>query len=489
MSEHCWQREKKGKEMPERLRRLRAPLQALLDALLINLSFLIAYWMRYDLQWPRVVLPENKESYTVFLPVALALTLLLPTLFALGGVYQQKRGRSWLDEVYAVSSGTAMGVVIIIALTFGLYRIYPSRVIFLMVGAAIVALLSLERLLLRAMRAELRKRGHGIRRVLIAGAGEIGRSVMRSIVAHRELGYRVVGFVDDNPEKGHTDIGRFRALGALENLPDIVSQEKVDEVIVTLPWMYQRQIMSIVRQCERHDVRARIVPDLFQLSLNQVNVEDLGGIPLLSFREPRVGGWVWWVKRALDFAIALVGLIVLSPLLLLIALAIKLDSPGPVIFSQTRVGKGGRLFTFYKFRTMHLGAEEEKEKLADLNEAQGALFKIKDDPRKTRMGRILRRTSLDELPQLYNVLKGDMSLVGPRPQVPEEVGQYHEWHKKRLETVPGVIGLPQVSGRSNLTFDEMCLLDIYYIENWSPALDTKIVLQMIPKVILGEGAY
>ena len=474
--------------MFELLRRLRVPLQGLADALLINLSFPVAYWMRYDLQWPKVVAPENRVPYTVFVPVALVLTLMLLALFALEGVYHQRRGRSWLDEVYAVFSGTAIGIVIMMAVTYAI-QFYYSRFIFLMVGAVVVVLLSLERGLLRLAQAELRKQGLGIRRVVIVGAGEVGRSVMRSIVAQPGLGYRVVGFVDDNPDKGRTDIGHFKALGGLENLPRIVSQEAVDEVVVTLPWMYHRKILSIVHQCERHEVRARIVPDLFQLSLSQVDVEDLGGIPLLSLSEPRMGGWLWWVKRALDFASALISLVAASPLMLVIALAIKLDSPGPVIFSQTRIGKGGRPFTCYKFRTMRVGAEREKEKLTRLNEAQGALFKIKNDPRMTRMGRLLRRFSLDELAQLYNILKGDMSLVGPRPPLPEEVSEYMEWHKRRLETWPGLTGLSQVSGRSNLTFDEICLLDIYYVENWSPALDTKIVLQTIPKVILGDGAY
>ncbi len=472
----------------ERLRRLQVPLLVLADVLLINLSFFIAYWMRYDLQVPKVVAPENWQPYVVFQPVAGLLTLLLLSIFALGGVYQQKRGRSWLDETYAVFSGIAIGIVIMMAVTY-VIRFYYSRVIFLMVGAVGVVLLNLERVLLRVARAELRRRGRNIRRVLIVGAGEVGRSVMRSIVAHPELGYRVVGFVDDNPDKGHTDIGRFKALGGLENLPRVVSEQEVDEVIVTLPWMYHRKILSVVHQCERHDVRARIVPDLFQLSLNRVDVEDLGGIPLLSLRELRAGGWPWWIKRALDFTAALVGLIMLAPLASFIALLIRLDSPGPIIFSQTRIGKGGKPFMCHKFRTMRVGAEEEKEELLPFNEAQGALFKIRKDPRMTRVGRVLRRTSLDELPQLYNILMGDMSLVGPRPPLPEEVNQYMEWHKKRLETWPGLTGLPQVSGRSNLTFDEMCLLDIYYIENWSPALDTKIILCTIPKVILGDGAY
>jgi exopolysaccharide biosynthesis polyprenyl glycosylphosphotransferase len=463
-------------------------LLGLTDALLINLSFVIAYWLRYDLQVPKLVAPENWVPYSVFHPVAGVLTLLLLTVFTLGRVYQLKRGRSWLDEVYAVLNGTATAIVIAMAATY-VIRFYYSRFIFLMVGGVVVALLSMERLLLRVVRAELRKRGHGIRRAVIVGAGEVGRSVMRSIVARPELGYRVVGFVDDHPDKGSTDIGRFKALGGLENLPRIVSREAIDEVIITLPWMYHRKILSVVRQCERHDVRSRIVPDLFQLSLSQLEVEDLGGIPLLSPGGDTMSSWRWWVKRAFDVSGALIGLILLAPFAAMIALAIRLDSPGPAIFAQTRVGKGGRLFTCYKFRTMHVGAEKMKEELAQLNEAQGALFKIRDDPRMTRVGRLLRRASLDELPQLYNILRGEMSLVGPRPPLPAEVSEYMEWHKRRLETRPGLTGLWQVSGRSNLTFDEMCLLDIYYVENWSPALDTKILLQTIPKVILGDGAY
>lgn len=474
--------------MFDKLQRLRVPLQGLADALLINLSFFIAYLLRYDLQWPKMVVPENWVPYAVFKPVALVLTLMLLIMFVLEGVYRQKQGRSWLDEVNAVFSGTATGIVIMMAVTYTI-QFYYSRFIFLMVGAVIVVILSLERLLLRVAQAELRKRGRGIRQVIIVGAGEVGRSVMRSIVARPELGYRVIGFVDDNPDKGRSNIGRFKALGGLENLPRIVSQEAVDQVIITLPWMYHRKILGIVHQCERHDVRASIVPDLFQLSLSHVDMEDLGGVPLLSLRESHVSGWLWWVKRALDFSVALTGLVILSPILLLISVALKIDSPGPVIFSQTRIGKDGRPFTCYKFRTMHVGADREKAKLADLNEAEGPLFKIKDDPRQTAVGRVLRRISLDELPQLYNILKGEMSLVGPRPPVPEEVSQYMEWHKKRLETWPGLTGLWQVSGRSNLTFDEMCLLDIYYIENWSPSLDVKIFLQTIPSVLLGDGAY
>jgi exopolysaccharide biosynthesis polyprenyl glycosylphosphotransferase len=231
------------------------------------------------------------------------------------------------------------------------------------------------------------------------------------------------------------------------------------------------------------------VPDLLQLALSRVDIEDLGGIPIIGVKEISITGWNLAFKRASDIVLSLAVLIFLSPLLLLISVAIKLDSPGPALFKQVRVGKGGRRFICYKFRSMRQGAEEERPQLADLDEVVGPIFKIRHDPRCTRVGRFLRRTSLDELPQLYNVLRGEMSLVGPRPPIPLEVEQYQEWHRKRLEVSPGMTGLWQVSGRSQLTFDEMCLLDIYYLENWSPLLDLKIALKTIPAVLAGRGAY
>jgi exopolysaccharide biosynthesis polyprenyl glycosylphosphotransferase len=236
-------------------------------------------------------------------------------------------------------------------------------------------------------------------------------------------------------------------------------------------------------------VRARVVPDLFQLSLTHVDFDDIGGIPLMGLREARIPRAGRFIKRALDFVLALLGLLVSAPLSLLVALAVKLDSPGPAIFKQQRVGEGGRPFYIHKFRSMRDGAEEQQEELRSRNEASGPLFKIKADPRVTRLGPFLRRRSLDEIPQLWNVLRGEMSIVGPRPGLPSEVAQYQAWHRQRLEVPPGITGLWQVSGRSDLSFDEMCLLDIYYIENWSLGLDLTIMLRTIPRVLFGEGAY
>jgi exopolysaccharide biosynthesis polyprenyl glycosylphosphotransferase len=231
------------------------------------------------------------------------------------------------------------------------------------------------------------------------------------------------------------------------------------------------------------------VPDLFQLSLTQVDIDDLNGVPLIGTKSVSIKGWNLAVKRAIDVILSGLSLALLSPLMLIIAVLVKLESPGPAVFRQTRIGRGGRKFTVYKFRTMREGAEQEQDALRDLNEAQGALFKIREDPRCTALGKFLRRRSLDELPQLYNVLRGEMSIVGPRPQLAGEVEQYQPWHKKRLETWPGLTGLWQVSGRSDLSFDDMVLLDIYYVENWSLLLDLRIALKTIPTLILGTGAY
>jgi exopolysaccharide biosynthesis polyprenyl glycosylphosphotransferase len=220
-----------------------------------------------------------------------------------------------------------------------------------------------------------------------------------------------------------------------------------------------------------------------------VDFDDMGGLPLMGLKTtsiPRAGRLV---KRGLDVALSLAALVGTAPIMGLIAAFIQLDSPGPVLFTQRRVGEGGRPFDIIKFRSMRQGAEEQQAQLQELNQATGPLFKIKSDPRLTRMGRFLRRLSLDELPQFINVLRGEMSIVGPRPGLPSEVAQYEAWQRQRLEVPPGITGLWQVSGRSDLSFDEMCLLDVYYIENWTLGLDLTIMLRTIPRVVFAEGAY
>lgn len=461
----------------------------LIDVILINVAFGLAYWVRYRLQLFRAVDPAFDVPYEVYWPFATLFTLLLILVYRQQGAYRLRRQISWFDELYAIINGTATGTIIMIVFIF-LYRAaFYSRAIFIYAGIFVVLLVGLSRLIKVSLLRYLRRRGIGSERVLIVGAGEIARTVMRAVVANPECGFNIIGFLDDDPLKGETNIGRFKALGSLNNLSDVLREEAIDEVIITLPWQYHRKIVSIMTLCERHHIRARIVPDLLQMTISRMHVEDIAGVPMIGVKEVSISGLNQVVKRTIDLVFAGLVLIIGAPLMGLVALMIKMESPGPVLFRQERVGRNGRCFTVFKFRSMVDGAEEQQEALQELNEAEGPLFKIKADPRMTRVGKLLRKLSLDELPQLYNVLRGEMSLIGPRPPLPAEVKQYQEWHKRRLEVAPGMTGLSQISGRSTLSFDETALLDIYYVENWSLGLDTKILLQTIPYVIFGNGAY
>ena len=459
------------------------------DIVLIFLAFVAAYLLRYQAQWFREVDPAYYTTFAPYIPMAALQGGLSLLAFTLSGVYRFRRGASLVDEVYGVINGAFTGFVVTVFFIFFWRPLVYSRLFFLYATVLIIVFLIAARLLRRATLRTLRAHGVGVDRVLIVGSDDVGLTVMRNLMAQPELGFEVVGFVDDDPERGSTNIGRFRALGSTANLPALLLSQQVDEVIITLPWQQRRQILAITSQSAQAGVRPRIVPDLFQMSLSMVDMQNVAGIPMLTPSETQLSPWARLFKRGIDVLGSALGLLILSPLLLIIAVAIRLDSPGPVIFSQPRVGRDGRLFRVYKFRTMVKEADRIKDQVRHLNEAQGPMFKIREDPRVTRMGRFLRRTSLDELPQFWNTLRGDMSLVGPRPALPDEVADYADWHRKRLATAPGITGLWQVSGRSDLPFDEMVLLDIYYIENWSPLLDLSILLRTVPSVLARSGAY
>jgi exopolysaccharide biosynthesis polyprenyl glycosylphosphotransferase len=347
-------------------------------------------------------------------------------------------------------------------------------------------LVAIGRSAVRLLRLMARRRGWGIARVVVVGDNSAGRMIMQSIASQPHLGYQVAGFL---ALTAGPDFGRFKRLGTLEELPTVCEVHGVDEVIIALPSVFHSEILGVRDHCQRDGLRFKLIPDLYELSLNRVELDAINGIPLLSIKETTLHGWNHLTKRALDVLLAGGGLVLLAPLWALIALAIKLDSPGPVLFRQQRVGRDESRFDVLKFRSMRADADQIVHELLAQNEATGPLFKMKNDPRLTRVGRRLRRWSLDEWPQLVNVLRGDMSLVGPRPPLPREVEQYEAWHRRRLEASPGLTGLWQVSGRSELGFDEMVMLDLYYIENWSLGLDVRILLRTIPAVFRGRGAF
>jgi exopolysaccharide biosynthesis polyprenyl glycosylphosphotransferase len=342
------------------------------------------------------------------------------------------------------------------------------------------------RIVMRMVQTRAYRAGIGAERVIVVGNNTLARMLMQMLAQRPELGCQVLGFVDDNPGR---DFGRFRALGTMDHLPTLTTELQADRVIVALPAARHQEIMQVLDQCQENGVGLSLVPDLFELRLSHVSMDTVAGIPLLELREARIGLGNLFVKRALDIALSTIGLVGLLPVLSLLALAIKLDSAGPVFYAQTRLGKDGNPFQCLKFRSMQEGADQQQADLEHLNEAQGPIFKMRDDPRLTRVGRFLRRMSLDEVPQLLNVLRGEMSLVGPRPPLPSEVERYEEWHHRRLEVVPGITGLWQVSGRSELSFDEMVMLDIYYIENWSLTLDIQIIARTLPTVLAARGAF
>jgi len=475
--------------MTKLLLRYQKLILAVVDALVVIIAFYMAWWLRYERQWYHTVDPAFYTSFSFYFGIALIASIFTVLTFYLQKVYTLPRGTSFFTEFSKLLTATAMVTIVMMVGNYMFQPLYHSRLVYGMAGGFILLLTTLTHGINRVILAQLRRRGVGIRRILLVGAGEMSRTIMRTLLAEPSLGYSVVGFLDDNPQKGERNLGPFVGLGPIDNLPQALVEHEVDEVIITLPWQYHRRIMSVLRQCQHANVRARVVPDVLQLSLDRVDIEVLNGIPLLSVKPSTIAGPQFAIKRGMDLVLSTLGLIFALPLMLILAIAIKLDSPGPVFFIQTRVGRDGKKFRAYKFRSMVVDAENLKPDLQQLNEADGPLFKIKDDPRRTRVGRFLRRTSLDELPQIFNVIKGEMSLVGPRPALPEEVEAYEPWHRKRLEALPGMTGLWQVSGRSNLGFDEMVMLDIYYVENWSPGLDLSILIRTIPKVLVGEGAY
>ncbi|MBN1484551.1 MAG: sugar transferase [Chloroflexia bacterium] len=460
------------------------------DAGMASLGFILAYWIRYEWQLGPTVQEANYLPFNRFIWIGLTLVAILMMLLETRGLYRLSRGTSWLEMISRVAGSTTLAVAAVIVILFAT-RTFYTRLLYVYAWFTIVLCIGLGRALLGRLQRWLWSQGIGAERVLVIGAGPLGQEVMRSIRQQPQLGYFLVGYLEDNPPPQDTPAQEDepRYLGHTGDLPLLLEPCHIHEVIIALPSDAHQTTLEMANLCQQGGIDFRIAPDIYEMSFDQVDIAQLGGLPLIGLKEVAIRGWNLVLKRALDIGLSVCSLLLGWPLLLLIALLIKLDSSGPVFFRQKRVGRKGRPFTVLKFRTMHQHADTEKERLAALNEASGPLFKIRDDPRVTRVGRFLRRTSLDEIPQVFNVLLGEMSWVGPRPAIPSEVAQYQAWQRTRLEVLPGITGLWQSSGRSDLSFEEMVRLDIYYIENWSLWLDIVILLRTVPVVISGRGAY
>lgn len=463
-------------------------LTFLTDLLIINVAFWFAYYIRYDVQWlrPTAVLHE----YSGYLGQQLLYNIFLIATFYQNKVWQRRRGEFWIDEVSRVVYATAIASALMTAYIFIFLPVPFSRMFWVWVPTFVVLFLGIGRLIRRLILHILYQRGIRVDRVLVVGAGESGRSLIRTLLARPDLGFMTIGYLYDQEHDESIGSGRIPNLGTLDELPRVLQKfPNLHTVFIALPANKYQKVLELIRICQTHGVEAQVAPDLFQLSLNQVESNNMGGVPMLRVREIKIGRTGQFLKRTIDLLVVLLGAIPASVVGVIIAVAIKLTSPGPIFYAGNRIGQDGKPFRMIKFRSMVVDAESRKSSLEQMNEREGPIFKIKDDPRLTRVGRVIRRLSLDELPQLINVLKGEMSLVGPRPPLPEEVVGYKPWHMQRLTVPGGITGLWQVSGRSDLTFDEQCLLDIYYIENWSLSLDIRILLQTIPYSLFGRGAY
>ncbi|HEU0167589.1 MAG TPA: sugar transferase [Chloroflexota bacterium] len=458
------------------------------DLLAVNLAFVLAYAIRYPLGIPNRVTVFNYQPLGEFLPAELLLTGILALALPYTGLYRSTRGSPWIAKFSAIFNAATVSVGLLIVTSYVTKLYAESRGLYLIAWGLIIVLLALDKAAVGGVRGWLHRRGFGVENLVVIGASDIGKMMMQHIAGAPGLGYQLVGFLDDGL---HPDgrFGRFPHLGAIDQLADVVETYGVSEVIVALAATDHEKAWDVISRCQEQNVRYKVVPDLFEASLSRMDVDEIAGIPLIGFREGAIVGVNSLMKRGLDLLAGALVLLVSLPVWLLAAIAIKIDSPGPILYSQLRVGKDGKYFSFYKFRSMRQGADEEWQRLRAFNETDGPILKIKNDPRLTRVGRFLRRSSIDELPQLLNVLKGDMSLVGPRPPLPIEVIQYEPWHHKRLSVKGGMTGLWQVSGRSHLNFDEMVMMDLYYIEHWSLGLDLTILWRTLPAILTGSGSF
>jgi exopolysaccharide biosynthesis polyprenyl glycosylphosphotransferase len=484
---------------------------ALSDVVLATASFVLAFKLRHGedvffrdtqgaLTWSAGFAP-----YGVLLPLVIPIRLLLLRYYDL---YRVRGEFSFVEDLARVFKATAIGSLLIVAAAFmyrgGIaYRTFSySRMIFVLDFVLVFATIGLLRMLVRAGQITIRRRGVNLIPTLIVGRGPEAALCIREMRARPELGYRVIGLVENGHVSGSP--GTFEGVPVvadLKALPQAIRESGANEVIISDPKVPGEVLFDVMIQTgRRRGVEFRIAPTLLNCLPSKTEIDQVGSLPMVTlFRSP-LSGAARFVKRSSDLAIALAALIVLAPLWLLIALLIKLDSRGPVFYKQERVGMDGRIFLFYKFRSMRAGTDDARhrefqekyikgEAESNLGDASRPAYKLRGDDRVTRLGRLLRKTSLDELPQLFNVLRGDMSVVGPRPPIPYEVKSYELWHRKRLDMKPGITGLWQVSGRNRLTFDEMVRMDLYYIENWSLLLDLKIILQTLPVMWRGEDAY
>jgi exopolysaccharide biosynthesis polyprenyl glycosylphosphotransferase len=424
-------------------------------------------------------------------PWVFAIPLLAVPFLASYRLYDNDRRRitvSTLSEVFDLFHALSVfGFLLIVCLAaVGTPdRTLAVKEVFCFWAAALIAL-PLTRALMRHL---VLPRVSRRQRTVIMGAGRVGQSIARKIASRPDLNLEVVGFLDNRAPPLGADLDGLEVLGREADLVRVVREQKAERIIISFSRVSHEELLEIIRRSGLEQLYVSIVPRFFEIMASNVEVDDVDGIPVLDLQPVRLTRVALVTKRLVDLTLTALALPFLLPLCAVTAVAIKLDSPGPVFFRQPRMGRRGKVFRIYKFRTMVADAEGRRNELLHLNQVTGPLFKLKADPRVTRIGGFLRRTSLDELPQLINVLKGEMSLVGPRPFVTYEADEIRGWARRRVDLTPGITGAWQVMGRNDMPFDEMVKLDYLYVTNWSLGWDLKLLLQTIPSVLKRQGAY
>ena len=455
--------------------------QIVLDGLVVCGAFALAYYLKFE---SGLFAEEWHLSLTQYIQnLAIALPALL-VIFYTRGLYDSARKRTLFREIASITFSTLILGLLILSLLFVIKQIHISREFIVLFFLFVVLFISLERTILRVWLRHIRSRGYNARHVLVVGGGELGRSYIEEIQALPYLGYHAIGFLDDDPKKQETEYKSVPVIGTLDALEDVLSMHPLDEVIIALPLQAYDRLSRIIADCEKHGVKSMIIPDYLRYVPARPDFDELGDLYLINTRYvPLDNIFNQIVKRVFDIAVSLVAIVVTSPIMLVSAVLIKCGSPGPVILRQRRVGYNRKEFIIYKFRTMVHQAQRHSD----------TKWTTREDDRRTKIGAFLRRTSLDELPNLFNILIGDMSIVGPRPERPFFVEQFKEQIPKYMvkhQVRPGLTGWAQVHGwRGDTSISERIRHDIYYIENWSLLLDIRIMFMTFFKGFVNKNAY
>jgi exopolysaccharide biosynthesis polyprenyl glycosylphosphotransferase len=468
-------------------------LRILVDVGALEAAALLSYWLRFRSafvleRWQPAHIPSFQQ---LIIPLLAGLPLLLLFL-RMSGMYQTHIRIRTLDRVPRVVAAVNAYVISLLVVMFVLKAQDPPRGYLILFWFLCFTFIFFGRSVLQVILSFAGVSDIVERKTLIVGAGKVGKALALKLKHHPEFGLQPIGFIDNEPlyeSFNEPELRKLSVLGGTADFADIVKEQQVEKVIIGFSRDSHEELLELVSECNELGVDCSILPRLFEVITDELIVREVGGISMVPLRQKRVSGFDMVLKDIEDYTLAALGLLLFWPLLLATAIAIKIDSPGPVFFMQERVGKNGKHFNFVKFRSMVINAEELRDHLDNENDEDDILWKIQEDPRITRVGKWIRKFSLDEAPQIFNVLAGHMSIVGPRPGLPEEVARYKGWQRLRLNIKPGITGMWQVSGRSELPFDEMVKYDLYYIERWSLWLDLKTMMRTVTAVLSRKGAY